>query len=159
MLQQLYGRYFGDQVSNERKVFNSIHVISIIGLAFTTILVYLYIPGRISFYFSIGIVILAMLTLVEANRINNIKIPVFIMSAVFNYIFMTLVYLSYGRLVCMIPVYFIFGLLYSALLISDKWGLVLTIVQTVFYIGLIIFGSRIQTYPLLEEHEMLKDPR
>ena len=157
MLQQLYGRYFGDQVSNERKVFNSIHVISIIGLAFTTILVYLYIPGRISFYFSIGIVILAMLTLVEANRINNIKIPVFIMSAVFNYIFMTLVYLSYGRLVCMIPVYFIFGLLYSALLISDKWGLVLTIVQTVFYIGLIIFGSRIQTYPLLEEHEMLKD--
>lgn len=157
MLQQLYGRYFGDQVSNERKVFNSIHVISIIGLTFTTILVYLYIPGRIPFYFSIGIVIMAMLTLVEANRINNIKIPVFIMSAVFNYVFMSLVYLSYGRLVCMIPVYFIFGLLYSALLISDKWGLVLTIIQTVFYIALIIYGSRIQTYPLLEEHELLKD--
>ena len=144
-------------MSNERTVFNSIHVISIIGLIFTTILVYLYLPGKIPFYFSIGIVIMAMLTLVEANRVNNIKIPVFFMSAVFNYIYMTLMYFSYGRLVCMIPIYFIFGLLYCALLISDKWGLILTVIQTAYYIALIVYGSRKLTYPLLQEHELLKD--
>lgn len=157
MIQQIYDRFFGDQVSNDRRVFNSIHVISIIGLIFTTFLVYIYIPGRIVLYTSVGIVLLCMLTLVEANRIDNTKIPVIIMSSVFNYIFLPLAYLSYGRVVCVIPVYFIFGLLYCALLLSDKWGLILTIVQTVFYIALIIYGSSVQASPLLEGQEMLRD--
>ncbi len=157
MIQQIYDRFFGDQVSNDRRVFNSIHVISIIGLIFTTFLVYIYIPGRIVLYSSVGIVLLCMLTLVEANRIDNTKIPVIIMSSVFNYIFLPLAYLSYGRVVCVIPVYFIFGLLYCALLLSDKWGLILTIVQTVFYIALIIYGSSVQASPLLEGQELLKD--
>lgn len=157
MIQQIYDRFFGDQVSNDRRVFNSIHVISIIGLIFTTFLVYIYIPGRIVLYSSVGIVLLCMLTLVEANRIDNTKIPVIIMSSVFNYIFLPLAYLSYGRVVCVIPVYFIFGLLYCALLLSDKWGLILTIVQTVFYIVLIIYGSSVQASPLLEGQELLKD--
>lgn len=157
MIQQIYDRFFGDQVSNDRRVFNSIHVISIIGLIFTTFLVYIYIPGRIVLYTSVGIVLLCMLTLVEANRIDNTKIPVIIMSSVFNYIFLPLAYLSYGRVVCVIPVYFIFGLLYCALLLSDKWGLILTIVQTVFYIALIIYGSSVQASPLLEGQELLRD--
>ncbi len=157
MIQQIYDRFFGDQVSNDRRVFNSIHVISIIGLIFTTFLVYIYIPGRIVLYSSVGIVLLCMLTLVEANRIDNTKIPVIIMSSVFNYIFLPLAYLSYGRVVCVIPVYFIFGLLYCALLLSDKWGLILTIVQTVFYIALIIYGSSVQASPLLEGQELLRD--
>ncbi len=155
MIQQIYDRYFGDQVNNERRIFNSIHVISIIGLAFSTILVYLYIPGKIPFFISVGIVILVMLTLVEANRVNNTKIPILIMSSVFTGVFMSLVYLSYGRLLCMIPVYFIFGLLYSALLISDKWGLILTVAQTVFYIGLIIYGSRVMVSPLSQEERLM----
>ncbi len=157
MFQLIYDRYFGDHLSNERKVFNSIQVISIIGLAFTTVLCYIYIPGRIPFYISVGIVILALLTLVEANRIDNIKYPVFIMSAVFNYVYLTMVYLSYGRLVCMIPVYFIFGLLHIALLLSDKWGLILAIIQTVYYIGLIIYASSIQVYPLAAGQESFID--
>ena len=157
MIQQIYDRFFGDQVSNDRRVFNSIHVISIIGLIFTTFLVYIYIPGRIVLYSSVGIVLLCMLTLVEAKMIDNTKIPVIIMSSVFNYIFLPLAYLSYGRVVCVIPVYFIFGLLYCALLLSDKWGLILTIVQTVFYIALIIYGSSVQASPLLEGQELLRD--
>ena len=154
---RLYDRYFGEHVSNDRRVFNSIHVIFIIGMIFSTALVYFYIPGQIAFFTSIGITILAMLTFVEANRVDNTKIPVLIMSAAFNYIFLSLVYLSYGRLVCMIPVYFIFGLLYSALLLPDKWGVILISVQTVFYIGLIIYASSIQFNPLLNGQESIWD--
>ncbi|MBO4902620.1 MAG: response regulator [Lachnospiraceae bacterium] len=157
MFHQIYDRYFGEQVSDNRRVFNSIHLIAVIGLLCSTILTYLYIPGKVPFYTCIGTVIFFMLTAIEANRINNTKIPVVIMSFAFNNIFLAMVYLSYGRLVCMIPIYFIFGLLYTVLLLNDKWGLIITIIQTIFYLGLIIYASRGQISPLLQVDESFRD--
>ena len=157
MIQQILDRYFGENVSNERRVFNTIHVISVIGLAFSTILVYIYIPGIIPFYISIGTVVLGMLTFFEGNRTGNLRVPVFIMSFVFNFIFFTTIYFSYGRLVCMIPVYFIFGLLYSVLMIDDRWGLIMVSLQTVFYLGLIIYAGTVQLNPLKAGQESLMD--
>ncbi len=157
MLQQIYDRYFGEHVSNDMRVFNSLHVILIIGLFFSSALVYIYIPGRIAFYTSVGIVILGMLTFIEANRVNNIKIPVLILSAVLNYMFIPMLYIRYNRLVCMIPIYFIIGLLYTVLLLDDKWGLIVTSIHTLFYLGLIIYGSSIQPYPLSEHDERFMD--
>ncbi len=157
MLQQLRDRYFGEHVSNDMKLFNILHVILIVGLLFSTILVYIYIPGRIAFYTSIGITILGMLTFVEANRVNNIKIPVLIMSSIFNFMFLAMLYIGYNRLVCVIPIYFIIGLLYTVLLLNDKWGLILASVHTVFYLALIIYGSRMQPYPLSEHDERFMD--
>lgn len=144
MIQSLKNRYWGDNVSNERKIFNILHVISVIGLTFTILLVYLYIPDRTTFYLSVATVILAILTLVEANRVNNTRIPAIIMSVFFNFIFLSMVYLSYGRIVCMIPVYFIFGLLYSALLIDGNIGIIMAIIETVYYVVLIFYGNRVQ---------------
>ncbi len=157
MFQQLIGRYFGENVSNERRVFNIIHVISVIGIAFSTILVYIYIPGVVPFYITIGTVVLGMLTFFEGNRTGNLRIPVFIMSLIFNFVFFTTIYLGYGRLVCVIPIYFIFGLLYSVLMIDDKWGLILVSLQTVFYLGLIVYASSIQINPLIEGQESVMD--
>ena len=157
MFKQIYDRYFGEHVSNEMRVFNSIHVILIIGLLFSTALVYFWIPGRVPLYTSVGIAILGMLTFVEANRVNNIKIPVLIMSAVFNCMFLAMMYIQYDRLVCLIPIYFIIGLLYTVLLLDDKWGLIITSVHTLFYLALIIYGSKKQPYPLSMHDERAMD--
>lgn len=145
MIQSFKNRYLGDNIPNDRRIFNILQIISIFGLIFTILLVYIYIPNRVVFYFSIGNVILAMLTFVEANRVGNIKFPSIIMSSFFNFIFLSMVFIYYGRIVCMIPVYFIFGLLYSVLMIEGNLGFIFASVQTVFYLILVIYGNSVQT--------------
>lgn len=145
MFQSLKDRFLGDGVSNDRKIFNILQIISIVGLIFTILLVYIYIPNRIIFYFSVGSVILGILTLVEANRINRTDLPALFMSAFLNFIFLSMAFIYYDRIVCMVPVYFIFGLLYSILLIDGKLGLIIAFVETLFYVFLILFGLNFQT--------------
>ena len=41
MIKWLKERYFNDQLSTENKIFNHIHIIAMIGLLFTTVLVYM----------------------------------------------------------------------------------------------------------------------
>lgn len=144
MIQSFIDRFLGDDVPNERRIFNILQLISIVGLIITILLVYIYIPNRVVFYFSVGNVILAMLTFVEANRVGRTKVPALIMSAFFNFIFLTMVFLYYGRIVCMIPVYFIFGLLYSILMIEGNLGIIVALVETLFYLILILYGNTIQ---------------
>lgn len=143
MIQSFKDRFLGPNVPNERRIFNILQLISIVGLSFTILLVYIYIPNRVVFYFSVGNVILAMLTFVEANRILKIRFPAIVMSAFFNFIFLSMVFIYYGRIVCMIPVYFIFGLLYSVLMIEGKLGFIFAVAQTFFYLILIIYGNSI----------------
>lgn len=157
MIQSLSDRFFGENVSNERRIFNILQAISIVGLTITMLLVYIYIPDRTVFYFSVGNAILGMLTFIEANRINNTRIPAIIMSAFFNFIFLSMVYFGYGRVVCMIPVYFIFGLLYSVLMIDGNWGIIMAIIQTIFYVFLIFYGNSIQVQAGNESKPYLMD--
>lgn len=157
MNQSFLDRYVGEDIPNDRREFNILQIISIVGLLFSTILVYIFIPNITAFYFSLGTVIFAVLTFVEANRIDNIKIPSIIMSLFFNFIFLTMTYLSYGRIVCMIPVYFIFGLLYSVLVVGGKFGFILSAIEALFYVIIIVYGNSVQINAGMEQHANIYD--
>lgn len=157
MNQSFWDRYIGEDISNDRREFNILHLVTIFGLLFSTVLVYIFIPDIIAFYFSLGTVIFAVLTFVEANRINNTKIPAIIMSLFFNFVFLTMMYLSYGRIVCMLPVYFVFGLLYSVMIVGGKLGLILSTVEALFYVVIIIYGNHVQINAGLEAEANIYD--
>lgn len=138
MINNLKNTFWGNDVEGEVRVFNNIHLISIIGLLFSAVLSYIFIPEDSAFYMTIGIAIMAMLTFVEANRTQNYRIPVIIMSVFFNFFYLPYLFIAFGKYTCMIPVYFIFGLLYSILLINDHYGVLMVFIQTAFHIILII---------------------
>jgi len=139
MINNLKNTFWGDDVDGEVRVFNNIHLISIIGLLFSAVLSYIFIPEDSAFYMTIGIAIMAMLTFVEANRTHNYRIPVIIMSIFFNFFYLPYLFIAFGKYTCMIQVYFIFGLLYSILLINDHYGVLMVFIQTAFHIILIIY--------------------
>lgn len=127
--------------NDEMYVFNVTHTICIIGMMLLCVVVSVFFSNPNAIYLSFGICVLFLLTMAEANRTLKIKRSILIMAIVFNLVFMPAMFFLFDRNICVIPIYFLFGLMYSAILLDAKTAVILGIVETVNYV-LLLFISR-----------------
>ena len=127
--------------NDEMYVFNVTHTICIIGMMLLCVVVSVFFSNPNAIYLSFGICVLFLLTMAEANRTLKIKRSILIMAIVFNLVFMPAMFILFDRNICVIPIYFLFGLMYSAILLDAKTAVILGIVETVNYV-LLLFMSR-----------------
>lgn len=142
MIKWIKGLYEGEQLSSEMKIFNIVHLICVLGMILVTFLVGFFVPNQKGIYLTFSICVLFFITMLEANRHGDIKRSIIFMSLVFNLIYMPAVFFMYAKFVCVIPVYFLVGLIYSILLLDIKTGIILASIETVYYMAILIFGYR-----------------
>ncbi|MCR5674005.1 MAG: response regulator [Lachnospiraceae bacterium] len=136
-LRSLYSK----ENNEEMYVFNVIHTICIIGMVCMSVVVSFFFENDNVIYLSFGICVLFMLTMAEANRTRKIKRCVIVMSVIFNIVYMPEMFLYFNRNICVIPLFFLFGLMYTAIMLDAKTALILGGIETVIYCGL-LFTSR-----------------
>ena len=109
----------------ELYVFNVIHTVCIVGMLFVCCISRIYFEDIRAVYLSIGICVLFVLTMAEGNRTLAIKRSIVLMSVAFNFVYMPIMYYLFNRNINVIPIYFLFGLMYSVLLLEPKIAAVL----------------------------------
>ncbi len=119
--------------NEEMYVFNVTHTICVVGMIFITAIVGYFITDPKAIYLSFGICVLFLLTMAEVNRTGRIKSRIIFMSVFFNFIYMPLIFIMFDRNICVIPVYFLFGLMYSVLMLDPKTAVILGGLETLNY--------------------------
>lgn len=122
-------------------VFNVTHTICIIGMVLISSIESFYFSNPKAVYLSFGICVLFFLTMAEANRTRKIKRSIIFMSVVFNFVYMPQLFFLFDRNICVIPVYFLFGLMYSVVMLDAKTAIILGSIETAFY-GALLYFSR-----------------
>ena len=131
--------------NEEMYVFNVNHTICIIGMILMSIIVSFFFTNPLAIYLSFGICVLFMLTMAEANRTHKIKRSIIFMSVVFNFLFMPIIFQLFDRNICVIPVYFLFGLMYSTVLLDAKTAIILGSIETLNYSILLFRASSVMS--------------
>lgn len=135
--------YFKNQRWSEAiKAFNIIHIVCMIGMLFITVVANYFIEDRRCIYLSFSIIVLLFLTVVEVNRTGKKQGPVIVMSIIFNIFYLPTMFFLFDRYICVIPIYFIFGVLYTVLLLDIKVGLVLGIFESIFFWLVLYYGYK-----------------
>lgn len=132
-MRELLGTLYNKENNEELYVFNVIHTICIIGMLLMSSVSHIYFEDIRAVYLSFGICVLFVLTMAEGNRTHAVKRSIIIMSIAFNFVYMPIMYYLFNRSINVIPVYFLFGLMYSVLMIDPKTATVLGILEIVFY--------------------------
>lgn len=131
--------YFNEKnKDNNIKVFNTVHFAIMVSMMIMCIIVPFFVHDKRAVYFTIAIVFLILFTIVEVNRKNNWKINVIILSIVFNVIYLPTIFIWFGKFVSVIPMYYVFGLLYTILFLETKTGIILSTLELVFNILIFI---------------------
>lgn len=126
-------------MSLEKKIYDTIHIICFISVLAISALVHYFFESRTVVYITFGMAFMFLLTMFEANRTGRFSSCAIIMSIIFNVSFLPLVYLSYGKFVCVIPIYFLFGIAYTALTVDRKKAVFLGLFEIIVYLILIYF--------------------
>ncbi len=124
-------------------VLNVTHTICVLGMIFVCCIVSFFFENPNAVYLSFGICVFFLLTMAEANRTGKIKRSIIIMSIVFNFVYMPSIFFMFGRNISVIPVYFLFGLMYSVILLDAKTAVVLGGIETVFYTAILVYANLI----------------
>jgi len=157
MVEMFRNLFFGKDVLPEHKIYNTVQLVTLVGAITATFLVWIFIPDERAVYYSVGMVILSLLTLLEPLRTGNYVYPAVIMSMVFNFVFLTLLFVHFNKMICCIPAYFIMGLLYTILMVPGKLGVFLMLSQAIFYVCCILFLGRNMVVPFKNGGESLFD--
>ena len=132
--------------NEELYVFNVTHTICIIGMILISSIVSFYFANPKAVYLSFGICVLFFLSMAEANRTLKLKRSIIFMSLVFNFVYMPQIFFLFNRNICVIPVYFLFGLMYSVVMLDAKTAIILGSCETVFYGALLyVFNGIMST--------------
>jgi len=126
----------------QMKVFNIVHSICVVSMFLVCIIIDFFTNDMRMVYLSIGICVLFIFTMIEANRTGRYKKCLVFMSVVFNFVYMPIMFFLFNRFICTVPIYFLFGMLYSVLLVDKKTGIILSISEGLVYFVLIVYGSR-----------------
>ena len=132
---------FHKENNEEVYVFNVTHSICIIGMIIISCIVGFFVENNRAIYLSFGICVLFVLTMAEANRTGRFRKGIIFMSVVFNFIYMPEIFLMFNRNISVIPIYFLFGLLYSAILLDAKTAVILCGIETV-YLSCVLYFLR-----------------
>ena len=114
-------------------VFNVTHTICVIGMILINFIVGIYFPQPRAVYLSFAVCVLFLLTMAEVNRTGKIKSRIIVMSLIFNFIFMPMTFFLYNRNICIVPVYFLFGLMYSVIMLDPKTAVIIASLETLLY--------------------------
>ncbi len=132
MIDFLRSLYKKDQ-DEEMYVFNVTHTICVIGMILINFIVGIYFPQPQAVYLSFAVCVLFLLTMAEVNRTGKIKSRIIVMSLIFNFIFMPMMFFLYNRNICIVPVYFLFGLMYSVIMLDPKTAVIIASLETLLY--------------------------
>ncbi len=119
--------------NEELYVFNITHTICVVGMILTCGIVGIFFDGPLPIFLSFGVCVLFLLTMAEVNRTGKIKSRILFMSVFFNFVYMPLIFQLFGRNICVIPVYFLFGLMYSVIMLDPKTSIILGLLETIGY--------------------------
>ncbi len=137
-IKTLYNR----ENNEEMYVLNVTHTICIIGMIFVCCIVRFFFDDPNALYLSFGVSVFFLLTMAEANRTKKIKRSIIFMSIVFNFVYMPAIFLMFNRDISVIPVYFLFGLMYSVILLDAKTAVILGSIETLYYVILLLGANR-----------------
>ena len=133
---------YNQENNEDMYVLNVTHTICIIGMIFVCCIVRFFFDDPRALYLSFGISVFFLLTMAEANRTKKIKRSIIFMSIVFNFVYMPAIFLMFNRNISVIPVYFLFGLTYSVILLDAKTAAVLGSIETVYYVLLLLGANK-----------------
>ncbi len=137
----LYNRYFAEDLNTEVKIFNGMHVIATISMLLSTVLIRIFFPTERSFLIAIALAAFALYTLYIGNATGRYEFHAIIFSCVLNLVFFPMIFFEYGKLSYCIPVYFIFGLMYNIFLLKRISAIILTAIDIICYIILLYAGE------------------
>lgn len=157
MYKNIYDLFFGEDVLPEHKIYNTVQLVALVGAIVATFLVWIFIPDERAVFYSVGMVILAVFTMIEPVRTGNYIYPTVIMSFIFNFGFLTILFLYFDKMICCIPAYFIMGLLYTIMMIPGKIGLIIMLIEAVYYFYFIIAYGKNMEIPFLNGTETIGD--
>ena len=133
---------YNQENNEEMYVLNVTHTICIIGMIFVCCIVRFFFNDPKALYLSFGISVFFLLTMAEANRTKKIKRSIIFMSIVFNFVYMPAIFLMFNRNISVIPVYFLFGLMYSVILLDAKTAVILGSIETLYYVILLLGANK-----------------
>jgi len=131
---------FDKKNKEELYVLNVTHTICIIGVFMILFVVHAFVDNPNAIYLSFGTCVMLFLTMAESNRTLKIKRSVILMSIVLNIIYLPEMFRMFDRNICVIPVYFLFGLMYSVILLDSKTATILVTFETLYYGALLYFS-------------------
>ncbi|MBO4890443.1 MAG: response regulator [Lachnospiraceae bacterium] len=131
---------YSKENNEEIYVLNVTHTICIIGMILMCFIVGFFIDDPKALYLSFGVCVFFLLTMAEANRTMKIKRSIIIMSLIFNLVYMPNIFFMFNRSISVIPVYFLFGLMYSVILLDARDAVILGAVEALVY-GIILFAA------------------
>lgn len=143
MIDWLKSYYNKKELSSDMFMFNVIHTICVIGMLVLTIFIPFFFEDVRAVYMNFGICVLFLLTMIEANRTGRVSVSVVFMSVVFNVLFMPSMMFLFGKYVCVIPVYFLFGILYTVLMLDAKRATILSIFESAIYMAVLVISLRV----------------
>lgn len=129
-----------DSMSISMKVFNVVHVITVLGMFAITSFINQFFFSPIVVYVSLGMAILFLITMIEGNRTGCVRACVIFMSAVFNLLYIPFIFFSYQKYISAIPLYFLFGLIYTIILLDRKTAMILSIFEIAVYTVILCYG-------------------
>ncbi|MCR4806723.1 MAG: response regulator [Lachnospiraceae bacterium] len=157
VLTNLKNKYFADNLPDEVKIYNGMHLIAVVALLSSSLLIRIFFPTLRAFLVVAVVAALALYTLYIGNVTHKYEVHAIIMSCVVNIVLFPMLYFEYGKISFCIPVYFIFGLLYNVLVISKRWAIILTSIDLVLYIVLLYAGEVTRSIDDDLIHESIKD--
>ena len=137
-----FSSLFDKENNEDMYIFNIAHIICIIGMVMICCIVSFFFDDPKAIFLTFGTTVLFVLTMAEANRTHKIKRCVIFMSIIFNFIYLPEIFYMFNRNVCVIPIYFLFGLMYSMILIDTKSAIILGLLETVYYALILITADR-----------------
>lgn len=140
-LNNLKNRYFAEELSDEVKIYNGMHIIATLALLASTVLIRIFFPTLRSFLVVSVLAAMSFYTLYIGNVTHKYEVHAVIMSLAVNLILFPMLYFEYGKISFCIPVYFIFGLLYNVLVLSRRWATIMTVLDLTTYLILLYAGN------------------
>lgn len=126
-----------EEISYELNNYNIVQIIYLAGLVLLSGIIYVCIPDPVYLYATILMCFFILAAFVDANRNGNIRMCAVFLSLISNILYLPFCYYGFGKLICCVPIYFVLGLLYTALLINGKLGGILAIFECVYLWGVI----------------------
>lgn len=126
-----------EEYSYQVKIFNIVQAIYFFGLLFLCGVIYICIPDPIYLYLTIIMIFAILAAFIDVNRTGKLRKCTIIVSVVSNFIYLPLCYYGFGKLICCVPLYFILGILYTVLLIDDRLGVYLSVLQCAYMVVVI----------------------
>lgn len=142
--------------SYEQKVYDMIHVICFFAMILGSFLIDFFFNNKTVLYITCGMTIFFIISMLEGNRTQNKKFVSIILVIFFNFFYFPFIFSSYGKMVCILPLYFLFGIVYTILVLDFKLGLIMSILEAIFYSMYILFHQfkYIEGFNSLNENEI-----